>query len=70
MNRIVSVTLLIGGLVFMIAGINRTNTRETQDNDKWLLTGKPTNKARLMLFGGAGAAIVGLTMSFRGRKKA
>ena len=68
MNRIVSVTLLITGLVFMIAGINGTNTRESNDN--WLLTGKPTNKARWMLFGGAGAAIVGLTMPFRGRKKA
>ncbi len=67
MNRIVSVVLLIGGLVFMIIGINGTNPLHS--DDAWIFTGKPSNKARLMLFGGAGAAIVGLRMTLRKRKR-
>lgn len=66
MNRVASLTLLIGGIVLTVIGINATNSFSS-DVSKFL-TGAPTDKAIWMLIGGIVATIIGLTGTFLGRK--
>ena len=67
MNKIASLTLLVGGVVLIIIGINATNSFGS-DLSRFF-TGSPTDKAIWMLIGGIVASIVGLTMTLRGGKQ-
>jgi len=68
MNKIVSLSLLVGGVALMIIGINATNSFSSDVSR--FFTGSPTDKAVWMLIGGIVAAIAGLTMTLRGGKQA
>ena len=68
MNKIVSLTLLIGGVVLMIIGINAMNSFSSDVSR--FFTGSPTDKAVWMLIGGIVTAGVGLTGTLRGPKQA
>ena len=67
MNRIVSLALLVGGVVLIIAGVSATNSFSSDVSR--FFTGSPTDKAVWTLLGGSVAAIVGLTMALRGSKQ-
>jgi len=67
MNRIVSLALLVGGVVLIIAGVSATNSFSSDVSR--FFTGSPTDKAVWTLIGGSVAAIVGLTMTLRGSKQ-
>ena len=66
MNKIVSLALLVGGVVFIIIGINATNSFSSDVSR--FFTGSPTDKAVWMLIGGILAAVVGLAGTVRGSK--
>ena len=66
MNKIISLALLVGGVVLIIAGINATNSFGSDVSR--FFTGSPTDKAVWMLIGGVVALIAGLTGTFRGSK--
>jgi hypothetical protein len=68
MNKLVSLALLIGGIVLIIMGFNATHSF-TSDVSRFF-TGSPTDKAVWMLIGGIVAALVGLTMLWRGPRHA
>ena len=68
MNKIVSLTLLVGGVVLIIIGVNATNSFSSDVSR--FFTGSPTDKAVWMLIGGIAAALVGLTMLWRGQRQA
>ena len=67
MNRIVSLTLLIGGVILIVFGVNATNSFSSDVSN--FFTGSPTDKAIWMLIGGTVAAIVGLASTLRGGKQ-
>lgn len=58
MNKILSLSLLIGGVVLMIIGISATNSFSSDVSR--FFTGSPTDKAIWMLIGGSVAAAAGL----------
>jgi len=66
MNKIISLALLVGGVVLMIAGINATNSFGSDVSR--FFTGSPTDKAVWMLIGGILATVVGLAGTLRGSK--
>ena len=66
MNRIISLSLLIGGVVLMVIGINAMNSFSSDVSR--FFTGSPTNKAVWMLIGGCVATVMGLTTFVRGSK--
>lgn len=66
MNKIISMALLAGGILLIIAGVNATNSFSS-DVSKFF-TGSPTDKAIWMLIGGIVAAVVGLGGTLRGSK--
>ena len=68
MNKIISLTLLIGGVVLMIIGINATNSFSSDVSR--FFTGSPTDKALWMLIGGIVATGVGLMGTFSSSKPA
>ena len=68
MNKLVSLTLLVGGVVLIIYGVNATNSF-TSDVSRFF-TGSPTNKAIWMLIGGLVAGVVGLAGVMRGTRQA
>ena len=68
MNKIIPLTLLIGGVVLMIIGINATNSFSSDVSR--FFTGSPTDKAIWMLIGGIVATGVGLMGTLRGSKPA
>ena len=68
MNKIISIALLVGGVVLMIFGFQATNSFSSDVSR--FFTGTPTDKAIWMLIGGLVAAIVGLTMTLRGSRRA
>jgi hypothetical protein len=63
MNKIISLVLLVGGIILIIAGVNATNSFNSDVSR--FFTGSPTDKAVWMLIGGCIAAIVGLTGTVR-----
>lgn len=67
MNRIISLALLVGGVVFIVLGISATNSFSSDVSR--FFTGSPTDKAIWMLIGGIVAAIIGITMTLRGSKQ-
>jgi hypothetical protein len=66
MNKIVSLALLVGGVVLIIAGINASNSFSSDVSR--FFTGSPTDKAIWMLIGGIVAAVIGLTGTLRGTR--
>jgi hypothetical protein len=68
MNKIISLTLLIGGVVLMIIGINATNSFSSDVSR--FFTGSPTDKAIWMLIGGIVATGVGLMGTLSSSKPA
>jgi len=68
MNKLVSLALLIGGIVLIIMGFNATHSFASDVSR--FFTGSPTDKAVWMLIGGIVAALVGLTMLWRGPRHA
>ena len=60
MNKLFSLTLLIGGVVLIVLGFNATHAFASDVSR--FFSGSPTDKAVWMLIGGIGAALVGLTM--------
>jgi hypothetical protein len=68
MNKIISLTFLIGGVVLIVIGFNATNSFSSDVSR--FFTGSPTNKAVWMLIGGALAAVIGLTGTLRSWKSA
>ncbi|SPE50836.1 conserved exported hypothetical protein [Verrucomicrobia bacterium] len=68
MKKLVSLALLVGGIVLIITGFNRTHSF-TSDVSRFF-TGSPTDKAVWMLIGGTLAALVGLAMLWRNPKRA
>jgi hypothetical protein len=66
MNRIISLSLLVGGVILMIIGINATNSFSSDVSR--FFSGSPTDKAVWMLIGGSVAAVVGLASTLRGWK--
>jgi len=67
MNKIVSLALLAGGIVFIVLGVNATNSFGSDVSR--FFTGSPTDKAVWMLIGGSVAALVGLGTLWRGPKR-
>ena len=68
MNKLVSLVLLAGGIVLIIAGVSATNSFSSDVSR--LFTGSPTDKAVWMLIGGILLAVVGLGGTMRGSKTA
>ncbi|MBA4150863.1 MAG: DUF3185 family protein [Verrucomicrobia bacterium] len=66
MNKILSLALLVGGVVLIIAGINAMNSFNSDVSR--FFTGSPTDKAVWMLVAGCIAAAVGLGGTLRGSK--
>jgi hypothetical protein len=66
MNKIISLALLVGGVVLIIAGVSATNSFSSDVSR--FFTGSPTDKAVWMLIGGILAAVVGLGGTLRGSK--
>jgi hypothetical protein len=67
MNKLLSVTLLIGGIALIVIGINATNSFNSDVSR--FFTGSATEKAIWMLIGGILAAIIGLAGTMRGAKQ-
>ncbi len=67
MNRILSLSLLVGGVILLVLGINATNSFSSDVSR--FFTGSPTDKAVWMLIGGGAAALVGLVVTLRNWKQ-
>ena len=67
MNKIISLALLAGGIVFIIIGVNATNSFNSDVSR--FFTGSPTDKAVWTLIGGVVAALAGLAMLWRSPKR-
>ncbi|MDF3057586.1 MAG: rane protein [Rariglobus sp.] len=68
MNRLVSLTLLVGGIILLIYGFQASESIGSEFSR--LFTGSPTDKTLWMLIGGAVAALIGAGGLFRGSKNA
>jgi hypothetical protein len=68
MNRLVSLALLVGGIVFILIGFNAIHSL-TSDASRFF-TGSPTDKAVWTLIGGSVAALLGLARMWRRPKHA
>ncbi len=66
MNRILSLTLLIGGIILIFFGLNATNSFSSSVSR--FFTGSPTDKAIWLLLGGVAASVAGLAGMLRGTK--
>jgi hypothetical protein len=64
MNKIISLTLLVGGVVLIIFGVQATHSFSSDVSR--FFTGSPTDKAVWMLIGGVAAAVAGLALTGRG----
>ena len=58
MNKIISLVLLVGGIVFIILGISAMDSFSSDVSR--FFSGSPTDKAIWMLIGGIVATVVGL----------
>ena len=68
MNKLFSLALLVGGVVLIVTGFKATHAFASDVSR--FFTGSPTDKAVWMLIGGTVAALVGLTMLWRGPRHA
>ena len=67
MNRIISLALLAGGIVLIVAGVQATNSFSS--DVLRFFTGSPTDKAVWMLIAGILTAVVGLATLWRTPKR-
>ena len=66
MNKLIPLTLLIGGIIIMVMGINATQSLNS-DLSRFF-TGAPTDKAVWTLILGSIMTVIGLTMTLRSSK--
>ncbi len=66
MNKLIPLTLLIGGIIIMVMGINATQSFNS-DLSRFF-TGAPTDKAVWTLILGSILTVIGLTMTLRSSK--
>ena len=64
MNKLVSLAILGGGILFIIIGVSAAKSFSSDISR--FFTGSPTDKAIWMLVGGAVATIIGLVGLLRG----
>lgn len=64
MNKLVSLAILGGGILFIIIGVSATKSFSSDISR--FFTGSPTDKAIWMLVGGVVASIIGLVGLLRG----
>ncbi len=64
MNKLVSIAILGGGILFIIIGVSAAKSFSSDISR--FFTGSPTDKAIWMLVGGAVASIIGLVGLLRG----
>ncbi len=64
MNKLVSLAILGGGILFIIIGVSATKSFSSDISR--FFTGSPTDKAIWMLVGGVVASIIGLAGLLRG----
>jgi hypothetical protein len=58
MNKAIYIALLAGGIILIVFGINAANSFSSDVSR--IFTDSPTNKAIILLVGGAIAAVIGL----------
>ncbi len=66
MNRTISIAILAGGIILLIAGINAYDS--TSSDIARFFTGSATDKAIWMLIGGVVVTVLGLAGLVRGSK--
>ena len=66
MNKLISLALVAGGIVFIVMGVNATNSFSSDVSR--FFTGSPTDKAVWMIIGGVIGALAGLAMLWRSPK--
>lgn len=64
MNKLVSLAILSGGILFIIIGVSAAKSFSSDISR--FFTGSPTDKAIWMLVGGVVASIIGLVGLLRG----
>lgn len=67
MNKLISLAIFAGGIVFVVFGVSATESLSSDVSR--FLTGSPTDKAIWMLIGGIVATIIGLFGLLRGQHK-
>jgi len=67
MNKLLSISLLVGGVVLITIGVKATNSFGSDVSR--FFTGSPTDKAVWMLIGGVVAAVIGLAGTLRSSKQ-
>ena len=67
MIKLLGLALLVAGVVFIVYGINASNSVSSDVSRTF--TGSPTNKTLWLLAGGIVAVIVGAAMTFVGPGK-
>jgi hypothetical protein len=65
MNKLISVAILAGGIVFVVFGVSAIESFSSDISR--FFTGSPTDKAIWMLIGGIVATIIGLFGLLRGQ---
>ena len=68
MNNLFPWAFLIGGVVLIVFGVNATNSFSSDVSR--FFTGSATDKAVRMRVGGGAAAVVGLTMLLKDKRRA
>jgi hypothetical protein len=66
MNKLISLTLLAGGVVLIIYGVNASDS--IGSGFSRFFTGSPTDKTIWLLIGGIAASVVGAAGLLRGAK--
>ena len=66
MNKLLSLTLLVAGILLIVYGVNASNSIGSDFSR--LFTGSPTDKSVWLLIGGAVAAAAGAGGLLRGSK--
>jgi len=66
MNKVISLTALVAGVVLIVFGVNASNSAGSHISN--FFTGAPTNKAIWLLIVGIVLAVGGLATAFRSSK--
>ncbi len=66
MNKLISLTLLAGGIILIVYGVNASNSLSSDISR--FFTDSPTNKTIWMLIGGIVASAIGAGGLMRGSK--
>lgn len=60
MKRIIGIALLVGGVIALVYGFNAKDSIESRLTE--MFTGTPSDNAKWLLIGGAGASVVGVAL--------